>query len=322
MKVAVTGSTGFIGSNLCPYLLKSDWQVRAILRPTSSRQAPIDCETVVSRLVRDELAEALAGCDIVVHLAGRTRASSLGQYLRANAEAAEHVALAARDTGTRLIYISSQAAAGTGTIENPRSEEAPPKPISDYGRSKLAGEKAVQEVEGLEYSILRPCAVYGPGDKDFLPLFRWAQRGVFPIVGQPDTAFSFLYVGDLVRAIETVMRHPGTNSKVFFVSEKVPHSTEGFLRLLAEACDRSFRPVRIPTSFLWLAMTLGIPASRFGLSPLLTPSRYRELTSEGFVCNSERLTQSTGFKARVELAEGLGNTIAWYTALHVDGSAR
>jgi nucleoside-diphosphate-sugar epimerase len=272
-------------------------------------------------LVRDDLVEALDGCEIVVHLAGRTRAATLDQYLQANAESAMQVAQAARDTRTRLIHISSQAAAGTGTIEDPRSEDDPPRPISDYGRSKLAGEKVVEQVEGLEYSILRPCAVYGPEDKNFVPLFKWGQRGVYPIVGQADAAFSFIYVGDLVRVIEIVMRQPETNSKVFFVSEKEPHSTESFLQLLAEACDKRFRPVRIPSPFLWLIMALGIPASYLGLSPLLTPSRYRELMSEGFVCNPERLTRTTGFEARVGLAEGLRKTIAWYTEAHVDGSA-
>ncbi len=322
MKVAVTGSTGFIGRNLCPHLLRSGWQVRAITRPTSSRPAPIGCESVVSRLVRDELVEALEGCDVVVHLAGRTRASNLSQFLSANAEAAKQVALAARDAGSRLIYISSQAAAGTGTIENPRSEDDAPRPISDYGRSKLAGEEAVQQVEGLEYSILRPCAVYGPEDKDFLSLIKLAQHGVFPIVGRPDSAFSFVYVDDLVGAIETVMRQPETNAKVFFVSEKVPHRAADFLRLLAESLGKKFRPIRLPSSLLWLTMNLSIPASWLGLSPLMTPSRYRELTSEGFVCKSERLKLLTGFEARVGLEEGLRKTIDWYTSLYVDGPAR
>ena len=92
--------------------------------------------------------------------------------------------------------------------------------------------------------------------------------------------------------------------------------------MLAESLGKKFRPIRLPSSLLWLTMNLSIPASWLGLSPLMTPSRYRELTSEGFVCKSERLKLLTGFEARVGLEEGLRKTIDWYTSLYVDGPAR
>ena len=311
-KVAVTGSTGFIGRHLCLHLANSGWQVRAILRPETTKVPPAGSEPIISRLQRDELTEAFHGCDLVIHLAGKTRAPNLQAFLLANAEAAEQVALAARENRVRLLHVSSQAAAGTGTPQRPRLETDPPKPIGDYGRSKLAGEKAVGRVEGLDYSILRPSAVYGPGDRDFLSLFRSARRGFFPLLGKPESAFSFLYIDDLVRAIEIVASHPQTLSDVFFVAHSETHTTENFLRLLAQTCNRNYRPTRVPRTLFWLIMALGVPAAKLGLNPLVTPSRYSEIMSEGFVCSPTKLLQTTGFSAQVPLSEGLGRTHAWY----------
>jgi len=264
-------------------------------------------------LQQDELTEAFSGCDLVIHLAGKARAAHLKDYLPANAAAAAQVALAARASGARLVHVSSQAAAGTGTRQKPRTETDTPDPISDYGRSKLEGERAIRKIDGLAYTILRPSAVYGPGDRDFLSLFRCARHGFFPLLGKPDSAFSFLYISDLVRAIEIVGCHPQTLSEVFFVAHDEPHTAADFLCELARTCDKTYRPTRVPRSILWLVMVLGLPAARVGLNPLLTPSKYRELLSEGFVCSPRKLQQATDFTAQVTLNDGLGRTHAWYT---------
>jgi dihydroflavonol-4-reductase len=312
-KVAVTGSTGFIGRHLSLHLARAGWQVRAILRPETTRAPPAESEPVVSPLQRNELTVAFNGCDLVIHLAGKTRAPSLKDYLPANAGAAEQVALAARASGARLVHVSSQAAAGTGTLQKPRTETDIPDPITDYGKSKLAGEQAVRRIDGLAYTILRPSAVYGPGDRDFLSLFRCAWRGFFPVLAKPDSAFSFLYISDLVRAIEIVGCHPQALSEVFFVAHNEPHTADDFLRVLARTCHKTYRPTRVPRNILWLVMALGVPAAKLGLNPLLTPSKYREILSEGFVCSPKKLQKATDFTAQVNLNEGLGRTHAWYT---------
>ena len=313
LRIAVTGSTGFIGHHACLQFAKLGWKVRAVLRPQTIKPIPAETEAVTSRLVHDELIHAFTDCDVVLHLAGRTRAPSLAEFLAANAAVTEQVALAARDADARLIHISSQAAAGTGTKEKPRDEAAVPSPVSDYGRSKLAGEEAVQGVDGLCYSILRPCAIYGPADRDFLPLFFCAQRGLFPLLGHSDAAFCFLYIEDLIQAIEGIVRHPEIDREVFFVASDSAHTAEELMQTLAAVYGKPYRPLRLPSFLLWIAAAISTSAARLGLDPILTRSRYQEITSEGFVCSSEKLRIATGFEARVSLEEGLRRTSAWYS---------
>ena len=316
-RVAVTGSTGFIGRKLCPQLLQAGWTVRSVLRPETALSPPAEAEVRIASFKRSALREAFEGCSLVIHLAGRTRAPSLAQYLEANAVATEQVALAAREVGARLIYISSLAAAGPGTPEDPRVEDDRPAPISDYGRSKLAGESAVERAEGLDYVILRPCAIYGPGDRDFSLLFALARRGILPHIGRSDAAFSLLYIDDLVRSIGLVASHDPTDSaRLFFVADERPHSVADFLESLASACGVPYRPIRVPSFLLRLAALAATPAARLGLDPLLTQSKYRELTAPGFVCSAARLRRSTGFQARISLDEGVRRTHAWYARRH------
>ena len=316
IRAAVTGSTGFIGRHLCAHLTRRGWRVRAILRPDSSSPAPEQTEHVVTCLDRSSLTEHLADCDVVFHLAGLTRAQTLKGFEAANVVAAREVALASKLAGARLIHVSSLAAGGTGTRSTPRTESDTPAPISPYGRSKLEGERAVRSIEHLDWTVIRPPAVYGPGDKDFLTLVQMASRGFFPQIGHPSSAFSFIYVKDLVRALDSVARATNTIGEIYYACDERPYSTSEVSSLLAKVVGRHYRPVRIPTSLLWLTMAFGFPLNLVGVKPLITPSRYREITSEGFVCSPEKLRKTTGFSAKIGLEDGLRRTFDWYTATH------
>ena len=314
LRAAVTGSTGFIGRHLCAHLSRSGWRVRAILRPTSSTPAPERTEQVVSCLESAALAEHFADCDVVFHLAGLTRAQTFKGFEVANIVAPREVARATKNAGARLVHVSSLAAGGTGTRSRPRTESDLAAPISAYGRSKLEGERAVRSIDHLDWTVVRPPAVYGPGDRDFLTLVQMARRGLFPQIGRPDAAFSFIYVDDLVRALGVVARSAKSIDEIYYVDDEKPRSSSEILNLLAEIFDRAYRPIRVPNSLLWLFMALGMPAALFGANPLLSPSRYLEITSKGFVCSSTKLRDTTGFKAQIGLEEGLRRTCDWCTA--------
>ncbi|MEJ2085779.1 MAG: hypothetical protein P8Y44_08885, partial [Acidobacteriota bacterium] len=149
--------------------------------------------------------------------------------------------------------------------------------------------------------------------RDFSSLFACAHRGLFPLLGDSNAAFCFLFIEDLIRAIERVVRHPECNREVFFVAPERAHTVEEFMQALAVACGKPFRPFRLPQSLLWLAAAISTPAARLGSDPILTRSKYREITSEGFVCSAEKLRRATGFSAEVSLQDGLRITNAWYS---------
>jgi nucleoside-diphosphate-sugar epimerase len=137
--VALVGATGFIGWHLSERLRDRGWFVRAIVRPESHGRVPAGVDVARTTLGEAELLRAVDGCEAVINLAGRTSAPSQAAFDAVNVELAAVVARAAVRAGSRLVHVSSQAAAGPGRAGRPRTEADPPEPCSPYGRSKLGG---------------------------------------------------------------------------------------------------------------------------------------------------------------------------------------
>ena len=184
MRVLVTGGTGFIGVHLVAELVARGWQVRCLVRTTSDRRplSPYDVEYVVGSLT-DPMAMQHAVKDVtyLFHLAGVTKARVTSDYDRINhvgTRALLEACLASNPGLKAFVYISSIAAAGPSVPGHPRTENDAPQPVGPYGQSKLCAEQAVlASRDRLPVIVLRPSAIYGPYDTDFLSLFRAVKRG-------------------------------------------------------------------------------------------------------------------------------------------------
>ncbi len=216
MKLAlVTGATGFVGSHLVELLAEAGVGLRVLVRRTSRSEAleALGAERVVGALEEPvSVARAAAGVDVVFHLAALTRARTRSEYFRANAEGVRTVARAAAEAGARLVYLSSLAAVGPSVDGRPVAEGAVPRPITQYGRSKLAGEEACSSAaERLEVVILRAPAVYGPRDRDLFRFFSMAARGVLALPSGPERRLQMIHVRDLAQALVCAgqAEHPG-----------------------------------------------------------------------------------------------------------------
>ncbi len=298
--VSVTGATGFLGSHIAEAFRARGWAVRAIVRAGNRRPLPAGVDERQVEL-RDAaaLAEACSGSDAIVHAAGLVRARSMREFDAVNVHGTRAVVHAANVTRARLVHISSLAAAGPGTADRPAREDAPPRPVNAYGRSKLAGELVVREAARIPWLILRPSAVYGPGDRGFLPLVRLARRGLFLLAAPASTAFTFVYADDLAEAVVRASEGD-VSGEAFFVGHPEPETTEAFLRTLAghlrralpppddSRADSSARPLRWAT---W--------SGRWEARPLIDSSRFAEFRSEGFVCDVSRARERLGFTAAV-----------------------
>jgi len=311
-RVVVTGATGFIGRQLSRHLVASGDNVRALVRPESTRMAPAGVETVRAPLESSALEAAFRGAEVVVHLAGVTSAVRPQTYTDVNVEGARAVATAARQVGVRLVHISSLAAAGPAPAGAPRREDDPPDPITPYGRSKLAGEGVVASTSGLRWTILRPAAVYGPGDRTLLPVFRMAERGILPLVGRPGAAYTFVHVSDVVRAIDAAI-DSHRDGEIFFVGHPLPVTAAELLEQIRSAVGRRALVIRIPQPVVRAAAIVCDMAGRLaGRSLSLNRARFAELSAEGFVCRVDRLHERLGVAAAVDLADGLAETGVWY----------
>jgi nucleoside-diphosphate-sugar epimerase len=295
-RVAVTGASGFIGRHVIEHLAARGTDIVAVRRP-------FDSQTV---------RHALRGADALVHLAGVVSAVHERDYFSANVDGTRVVAEAARAAGIPLIHISSLAAAGPASPRAPRSEDDAPAPINAYGRSKLAGERMIAALDGLRWTILRPGVVYGPRDRALLPVFRLAERGILPLVGRTDAAYTFIHVTDLVRVITAAVDSPAERD-ILFAGHPDPVTTRDLLEGVRATSNRRGRIVRIPLAITRLAAFGGdVAGVVFGKRALINSRRYAELASEGFVCRVDRLRDRLGIVAEIGLKEGLADASRWY----------
>jgi nucleoside-diphosphate-sugar epimerase len=310
--VSVTGATGFLGWHIALELMARGSSVRAIVRPGNQKPLPSGVEIRESALARDAVTAAIDGCDLVIHAAGLTRARSDQAYRSVNVDGTRAVVAAANQVGARIIHISSLAAIGPGTPDRPAHEDDRPQPLTAYGRSKLASEAVVRSEAHVPWTILRPSAVYGPNDRQFLPLVRLATRGIFPLLARSSAAFTLVYAGDLARAVATAADDERSVGQAIFIGHRDPQTAYSVLRQLAQAVDRPYKPRRIPGVLVRALALAGESAWRFGRRPTFDMARFAELRAEGFVCSVERARAVIGFTAEVSLAEGLEQTVKWY----------
>jgi nucleoside-diphosphate-sugar epimerase len=297
-EIVVTGARGFIGGHLTEHLRHRGDTVR----------------TVVVRSPRDEpvLREALRGAETIVHVAGVVSAVDHRQFWAGNVDVTRAVAAAAAAANARMIHISSLAAGGPAPATSPRRESDPPAPITPYGRSKLEGERVVSATPGLRWTILRPGVVYGPRDRGLLPLFRYASRGLLPLVGGGSTAYMFIHVSDLVRAIAAAI-DADVQSETLFVAHPAPVEPRALVSLIRDATNPRARIVPIPGPLLYAASFAGQALGPLVGRPMtINRSRYAELVSGGFVCSVDALRDRLGIVAAVALPEGIRDAARWY----------
>ncbi len=308
----ITGATGFIGRTVASRLHDSGWRVLAVVRPGSRKPTPAGVERLTASLEARTLVAACRSADIVIHLAGLTKAPSVNVFRRVNVDGTREVAEAARRLGARIVHVSSLAVAGPATPDSPAFEDDRPRPLTAYALSKQLGEDAVRGTPELRWTILRPSAVYGLWDRAFLPLFRLARHGLFPVVGNPAASYTLVHVDDVARAVERAATADAACGEVFFVGHREIVTPDRLWQALADEFGRTYRPLRIPSGLAWAAAMVGEGVSRAGWPWNLDASRWTELCAPGFVCSVSKAARVLGFEAAIDLAAGIARTARWY----------
>lgn len=311
MRVLVTGVTGFIGRHVARALLDAGHEVSGLTRPQSA--VPDGVEAHVGDVtVPESLGAAVAGIDAVVHLAGVTQASRASLYEQVNTTGTVSLATAARDAGaSRFVFASSLSAQGPSQPGAPHIDPGDEAPLNDYGRSKLLAEHFLGELRGLSTTVLRPCVVYGPGDRELLAWSRLVQRRVVP--ARSDLELSFLHVSDLARLVVDLVARPEAPFGPFFVSDGEPVRMETVLDLV-ERSVASRPTVRLPLSsrlLRGLAPAVERVAASTGVGQLAART-VRELAAPAWTCVPTRAGEALGFEPLTPLHAGLPATFAWY----------
>jgi nucleoside-diphosphate-sugar epimerase len=307
----MTGVTGFIGWHVARRFLASGWRVRALVRPESRRPVPDGVERIVAALREQEIARACGDADTLVHMAAVVGSRSKTELQSSNVEATQEVVRAAQALGTRLIHMSSLGATGPRVPDDPPSEDSPLHPVNLYGQTKRDSERIVQSAEKLEWTILRPTLVYGPRDRNFLPMFRLARRGIFPILSKAGV-YNLVHVEDVARAVELAALLPAATRETFFIGHPQPVTLRELMAPLAPIFGKTFRPIPVPAIALWLSAQVGSLANRLGVPVSLDRARWNEMRSPAFVCRVDKARERLEFVAAIALPEGLKETAEWY----------
>lgn len=319
MRALVTGSTGFIGTHLVAALAARGWQVRCLVRHTSRREAlaAYEIEYVVGRLEdRASLHQAVRNVDVVFHLAGVTRVHRPADYDRINAEGTRNLldaCVASAPALSKFLFVSSIAAAGPSRTGQAVTEEDQPRPIGPYGRSKLRAERMVLSHRAqLPVTVLRPSAIYGPRDSDFLQLFRLVKYGWLPQTGRRDLHVDLCYIDDLVRGMLAAADHATSVGEVFFLGGS-SHTWRQLGRAIGRHMGIRVREIVLPRSLVLGAAGLAEVWARLcGRVSIVNRASMLERLQPYWVYDSTKAHRTFGYTPRVPLEEGIAATLAWY----------
>jgi nucleoside-diphosphate-sugar epimerase len=325
--VLVTGASGFIGGHLVRRLTALGCRVSCPIRATS-RVADLHLTGV--QLIACDIADragvaraiASSNARVVFHLAGLVRAMDPGDFMRVNSGGVEAVVQACAEQAEPpiLVLVSSLAAAGP-SVRSPIVESDPPAPVSYYGRSKLAGEEvALRYADALSITVVRPCIVFGAGDRGLVEVFRpIARMGTHVVAGSDDRRVSLVAVADLVECLllaaergeRLVLGVPGYGI-YFAAAEDVSYVELGML--IARALGK-LQPniLRLPG---WSMLTIGQfgdVMSRIRRRPgWVGRDRLRDALAGSWTCSSAKARQQLGWYPSASLADRLRETAQWY----------
>ena len=285
-------------------LRQADCRVRALARDPGRLAGLVDATDIVHGSLDDEeaLGALVRDADAVIHCAGAVRGVTREQFDAVNVAGAARVAQQASASGVqRFLLISSLAA----------REPA----LSPYASSKRGGETAVASALGtMPLFVIRPPAVYGPGDKEMLPLLKSMARGTAPVFGSPDARFSLVFVDDLARAAAAWAAAPVPPEGLLEIHDGKADGY-GWPEFAAEIEALTGRPVtlrRIPGALLNVPAAVNALVGRTGLhAPMLTPGKLRELRHPDWVCRTGSPELIPGWSPRVGLRDGLQLTPGW-----------
>lgn len=331
MKILVTGASGFVGSHLCEKLESLGHEVYALLRDgTKFRELGLKAKIITADLsgptYQSFLSDIPKDLDAVIHTAGLVHSFNSQDFYRINYEATIrlfHGLKKMRPTGKKsfkFIFISSLAAMGPSLKDKIATEKKWPKPISEYGKSKLLAETQLQELEvqfpEVELFIFRPPMIIGPRDPAIIDILKMVRDGIV-LTGGPggfQKQYSFISIYDLVDSIVAITLKPLKGPKLYLPAHPSIVTLEQIVEETRQILGR--KPVK-----MWqvhpklLLLTATLLEKMHKLSPLqlrLTPDKLKEILAEAWICSGEKLQLESGVKCQYDLKQILEITIKDY----------
>lgn len=302
-RIALTGATGFVGKHLLKSLLNQGYTVKALTRRD---QNPIhNVEWIKGDLEdHDAIKKLTENIDIMINVAGLVKAKNKNEFLKANAVAVSTLldGISHQNTKPHFIQISSLSA---------REPD-----ISDYASSKFKGEEILKSNSlNLNWTIIRPPAIYGPYDVETLKIFKLLKWGIALYPGDRSYRVSWIHVIDLANAISSLI----DNSLFFGKTLEIDdghyngYSHEEFFNIAQKSMNLKSINITLPKFFLKIiGHANNIFGSIFRYTPMVSAKKVNELCHPNWVCNKDNEFNGKAWKAEYNLAKGLKETVDWY----------
>jgi len=319
-RVLITGASGFVGYHLIEAALHDDLDVYVAIRKSSdvSHLKHFDIQYTYPNFnnlesLKNELQEKQY--DYIIHAAGITRARSAKEYKHINADYTYNLALAAQSAGKKLkgfVFISSLAAVGPlKNLNGIITEATIPQPITDYGKSKLLAEKKLKTIDGLNYTILRPTAVYGPRDTGIFIFFQQLKKGIEPYIGHAEQKLSFIYVKDLAKTAVKALYKCDENT--YNLSDGNFYDKYELGTIAKNVLNLRAVKFHLPVNFVKIIASLSEKVGSLrNKAVILNMDKLKELTAANWYCDIEHAKQDLGFYPDHDLKAGLTETLNWY----------
>ena len=323
MKILVTGGTGFTGSHLVRRLLQSGHDVTVLDNQRGLFFDELEQLGAVMVLgsVTDEtvLRAVIPGVDAIFHLAAAFRKVNLPKkvYWNVNVDGVRRLLeLAAASAVGKIIYCSTQGV--HGNVDSPPGDETTPiEPEDYYQLTKYEGERVVLEFaeRGLDVTILRPTAIYGPGDPGrFLMLYRQVKKGFFPFFGNGRALYHPLYVDNFVDAFLLALTNPNGKGQAYLIADKSYYPIKAIVLEIARIMEVDLRTFHVP---FWMLYSISTIVEMIYKPLPMDPPLFRRRADwfrQNRAFKIEKATRELGYEPAVDLSEGLRRTFEWYKA--------
>ena len=321
MNALVTGGTGFIGSSLVKQLRQRGDRVTCVAKDplNSAYVESLGAEVVIGDLNNGMFdRQILSEAELVLHLAGVTRARWSREYYRENFLATRRFVtfcLQHCRNLRRFVYVSSLTAVGPSPDGEPLSEASSAyHPVSTYGKSKMLGELEVLRAAGqLPVTVIRPSAVYGPRERDLLEYFKIIRKGFQPMIGFGKKYLNIVHVDDLARGILLASDCDRAVGETYFLGSELQYTTEQIGTAIASALGRIPRRLYLPHAAVYAVGTVaGAVGKLFHRQILFNLQKARESTQRSWVCSVAKAKEHFGYSQHLSLEQGMEQTYLWY----------
>ena len=320
-KILITGASGFIGSFIVEEALNQNFEVHAGIRKSSSRQYLKDPRIIFQYLDFDNddvLRSILANnaYDYIVHNAGVTRAPNEEIYHKINASYTRKLIKILHEENViprKFIFMSSMASYGPADFQTKGivDRSSPPHPVTQYGRSKLQAEQYIESFTDLPYMILRPTAVFGPRERDFISLYKSLNKGIELYLCHTQQNLSFIYVKDLVQLVFLAI-NSDLKRKSYFVSDGNVYPALEYNSVLKKVLDKKTIKFVLPLSLVRVIASLSEYSNKLlGGQSILSKDKLNELTANNWACDISPQREELGFEANYSLEQAIKETIHW-----------